>query len=274
MSHSRSIRLFIPAFLAIVASGLVAGPTLAGSGMSEAPSANGTTTALSASPNAPSLVSGEGYRHGIDVSHWQGRIDWDEVDAAGVDFVFAKATQGTWFTDPRYAVNRAAAERRGIKFSAYHFAEPGSAPRDAVREADHFVETAALKPRNLIPVLDLEIHNGLSPKAIRAWAKAWLERVEERLGVKPMIYTSPGFWSYYVADSTRLAQLGYRVLWIAHYETEQPRVPAERWDGAGWTFWQWTQCGRVAGIRGCVDRNAFNGTQLWRLKIRNQARIA
>jgi lysozyme len=269
MSHSRSIRLLVPAFLAVAASASVAGPTLAGSGMSESPSVHGATTALSASPNAPSLVSGEGYRHGIDVSHWQGRIDWEEVAAAGVDFVFVKATQGTWFTDPRYAENRAAAERYGIRVGAYHFAEPGLAPGDAVREADHFLDTAQLKPRNLVPVLDLEIDRGLGPKALRRWAKAWFDRVEERLGVKGMIYTSPSFWKYHVEDSTWLAEQGYRVLWIAHYETERPMVPAQRWDGAGWTFWQWTQCGRVDGIVGCVDRNAFNGTALWRLKIRN-----
>jgi lysozyme len=270
MSRSRLFHLVAPVLLAVSAASMVAAPALAGGASETSQPASVTGAAMSASPNAPSLISGPGYRHGIDVSHWQGKVRWERVADAGVDFVIAKATQGTWFVDDRYERNRTNAQSNGLKFTAYHFAEPGSRRLDAVREADHFVDTAQLGPRNLIPVLDLEITGGLGPKALQSWALAWLKRVEERLGVKPMIYSSPAFWKYRVGDSALLASKGYRVLWIAHYETPRPSVPAQRWDGAGWTLWQWTECGHVSGIDGCVDRNSFNGTDLWRLKIRNQ----
>ena len=113
---------------------------------------------------------------------------------------------------------------------------------------------AALKPRHLLPVLDIEQAGGLGPKQLRRWASAWLARVEERLGVKAIIYTFPSFWSDKMGDTVRFANDGHR-LWIAHWGTDQPQVPAENWGGRGWTLWQYDDCGSVAGIKGCVDRD-------------------
>ncbi|HEY7598654.1 MAG TPA: glycoside hydrolase family 25 protein, partial [Candidatus Limnocylindrales bacterium] len=87
---------------------------------------------------------------GIDVSHWQGKIIWRDVRAAGVDFAFAKATEGQGYVDPQYARNRKRAGANGIAFSAYHFARPDRTTKDAVREADHFIRTAALTSRHLL----------------------------------------------------------------------------------------------------------------------------
>jgi len=218
---------------------------------------------------AASLPSRTGMLTGIDVSHWQGYINWSSVKSAGVKFAFAKATEGKATVDARYAANRDHAEAAGISIGAYHFARPDRTTNDAVREANWFVDHAGLRGRHLLPVLDLESTGGLGPKALANWARAWLAQVQSRLGVRPVIYTYPYFWLDYMGNTTWFAANGYRVLWIAHYDVNSPKVPASNWDGAGWTLWQLSDCGRVAGIDGCVDVDLFDGTDLGRLLIRN-----
>jgi lysozyme len=205
---------------------------------------------------------------GIDVSHWQGTIIWADVAADGIDFAFAKATEGRLYQDDKYARNKERAEANGIAFGAYHFANPDKTANDAILEADNFVDTANLGPNNLIPVLDLEKHGGFSQKKLRRWAKAWLARVEERTGVKAMIYTSPSFWKERMGNPTWFSDHGFR-LWIAHWYVDAPRVPAQNWDGRGWTVWQYDDCGSVDGIDGCVDLDRFRGSNLNALLIAN-----
>jgi GH25 family lysozyme M1 (1,4-beta-N-acetylmuramidase) len=194
---------------------------------------------------------------GIDVSHWQGTIDWAQVAASGQRFAIAKATEGRTYVDPTYATNKAGAAANGIVFGAYHFARPDATPGDAILEADHFVDTAQLQPGDLIPVLDLERTGGLSQAEVTAWILAWLGRVTERLGVRPMVYTSPNGWAQRTGDTTAVVDAGYTILWVAHWGVETPRLPANDWGGYGWTFWQYTDCGAVPGIQGCVDLDWF-----------------
>lgn len=218
--------------------------------------------------SAPATAATQ-YLDGIDVSHWQGDIDWGQVRQDGIRFAFIKATEGTTFVDNRYADNRAAAEAAGVIVGAYHFAQPGGGQGDAIAEADHYIDNAKLAGRNLLPVLDLERHNNLSPRALRRWAKAWLARVEASLGVKSLIYTSPSFWRDELGDPTWFAANGHR-LWIAHWTTaEKPLTPAGNWGGNGWTVWQYTAQGSVNGIAGNVDRDRYAGTRLGPLKIKN-----
>lgn len=197
---------------------------------------------------------------GIDVSHWQETIDWAQVAASGQTFAIAKATEGRTYVDPMYATNKASAEANGIAFGAYHFARPDDTPNDAILEADHFVDVAQLAPGNLIPVLDVERTGGLTQTELTEWILAWLGRVTERLGVRPMVYTSPNGWAQRTGDTTAVAAAGYTVLWVAHWGVSSPTVPAENWAGNGWTFWQYTDCGAVPGISGCVDLDWFAGT--------------
>ena len=203
---------------------------------------------------AAGLPSRAGMLTGIDVSHWQGAIDWSKVKAAGVKFAFAKATEGRKTVDARYQTNRDRAEAAGLAIGAYHFARPDHTTNDAVREADWFVDHAGLRGRNLLPVLDLEVTGGLGRKALTTWVRAWLGRVQGRLGVKPVIYTYPYFWIDYMGNTTWFAANGYRMLWIAHYDVNSPKVPASNWDGAGWTMWQLSDCGHVSGIDGLRRR--------------------
>jgi GH25 family lysozyme M1 (1,4-beta-N-acetylmuramidase) len=202
---------------------------------------------------------------GIDVSHWQGAIDWAKVAGAGKRFAIIKATDSDDFVDDRYAFNHANAKANGLWTGAYHFARPDSSAGDAVGEADWFASHIGLSAGDLIPALDLEQSGGLSVSALQAWVKTFLDRATSRTGVRPMIYTSPNFWKNSMGDSRALADAGYKILWIAHWGVSAPTVPAQNWGGNGWTFWQYTSDGSVAGISGRVDLDRYNGTDFSRV---------
>jgi GH25 family lysozyme M1 (1,4-beta-N-acetylmuramidase) len=194
------------------------------------------------------------YKEGIDVSHWQGTINWASVKASGRSFVIAKATEGISFKDSSYDTNKAGAMGQGMMVGAYHFAQPAN---DPVREADWFVDNARYQHGMLIPTLDLERTGGLTTTALTAWVKAWLTRVDQRLGVKAMIYVSPSFWRTAMVDTRWFADNGYAILWVAHWGVASPSIPASNWGGRSWTFWQYTSDGAVPGIAGRVDLNRY-----------------
>jgi lysozyme len=195
---------------------------------------------------------------GIDVSTYQGRIDWPAVASTPTRFVFIRATMGNRYRDRRYAENLTGATANGLVVGAYHFAKPGSAPWDARAEADHFLDVARVAAGDLIPVLDIEETGGLSPRRLRGWARAWLARVRSRTGVRAMIYTGSHFWHASMRNTAWFAELGHP-LWVAHWYVPAPDVPGRRWAGAGYTVWQWSATGRIAGIKGHVDRNWVRG---------------
>jgi lysozyme len=205
------------------------------------------------------------YADGIDVSHWQGSVNWSKVDHDGVQFAFMKATDGTSYVDPQFARNWSAAKSYGIYRGAYHFAEPSSRAGSAVAQAQHFVNTVgSLKHAgDLPPVLDLEASGGLGRSALTSWVSTWLSTVERLTGRNPMIYVSPGFWEYYLGNSTAFH---HYPLWVAHYGVSSPRVPGG-W--STWSFWQRTSTGHVDGVSGYVDMNKFNGSSAQLAKFAN-----
>jgi GH25 family lysozyme M1 (1,4-beta-N-acetylmuramidase) len=210
-------------------------------------------------PDAPLA---EGVLEGIDVSHWQNTINWSQVAAAGKSFAIIKVTEGEKFLDWAYAQNIAGARAAGVRATAYHFAQPAVPASEANIQADWYVENARLRAGDIVPALDLEVRNGLSTSDLQAWVLTWLQRVEARLGVKPMIYVSPSFWRNFMGDTRMFADLGYDVLWIAHWGVSNPSLPGQAWGGKGWTFWQYSNQGSVPGISGRVDLNRYNGTDL------------
>jgi GH25 family lysozyme M1 (1,4-beta-N-acetylmuramidase) len=266
-ARSRSLLLHVVAWIALACVALTTRVALAdviappppdavGAGIADDPAAAPapvTTAPVAAPPNT---------LPGIDVSHYQGAIDWAQVSASGVRFAIAKATEGRTYVDPMYAANRAAATANGIVFGAYHFARPDRSAGDAVAEADHFVEAADPLPHDLVPVLDVERTGDLRPGRLTRWILAWLDRVTERIGVRPMIYTSPHGWAVRTGDTTAVAEAGYTVLWVAHWGVTAPVVPAFDWGGNGWTLWQYASDGSVPGVGGHVDVDAFAGTTL------------
>jgi lysozyme len=197
---------------------------------------------------------------GIDISSYQGDIDWKKVDASDVRFIIMRVSHALDL-DTRFAEYSAAATAHGIPWGAYQYVEPSGKKGDAAEQADLFLQTAKLGSGNLLPVIDIERTNGLGAAALQDFVAQWLNRVRNELGVRPVIYTSPSFWRAALADTKRFSSRGYR-LWIAHWKTRRPDVPAGNWSKHGWTFWQWTNCGSVSGIKGCVDKDRLNGSKI------------
>jgi GH25 family lysozyme M1 (1,4-beta-N-acetylmuramidase) len=229
--------------------------------------------AVAAVLSAPSGAAAASYAKGLDVSHYQGAIDWIQVAGGGYSFLFAKATEGTTLIDPTYAINRAGSNSLGLPLGAYHFGRPGGSGAagivaNAIAQADFFVGTAQPAAGDLPPVLDLETNGGLATAGLIQWTQAWLDEVQARTGVGAAVYVSPNFWKTSLGDTTTIAGDGHP-LWIAHWtKNAAPTVPALNWSGFGWTFWQWTDCSTVPGIAHCVDGDRLNGTDPSRVTIR------
>ena len=185
----------------------------------------------------------QSYLPGIDVSHYQGAVDWPAVAASGVRFAFIKATDGVEDIDPHFAHNWAGTKGAGIIRGAYHFFRPSL---DAQEQAAHFLRVVAMDDLALPPALDVEVTDGLYPPALQAGIRTWLEAVQAAVGCTPIVYTDPSFWREHVA-----ADFSAYPLWLACYAA-RPEVPAA-W--SAWTFWQHTDTGNVSSIPGNVDLN-------------------
>ena len=194
---------------------------------------------------------------GIDISKWQTGIDLSKVDC---DFVIVKATEGIGYVDKTCDKFFQKALSLGKKIGFYHFARP-TANNDPIREADFFYENCKGYFGKAIPILDWEAEN----KQNVAYAKAWLDRVYQRSGVKPVIYMSESVANAYNWSSVANADYG---LWVAKYRDNNPDYnynmanagtrPRVKW----WKFycmWQWTSTGRLNGYSGNLDCNVFYG---------------
>jgi uncharacterized repeat protein (TIGR02543 family) len=204
---------------------------------------------------------------GLDVSHWQGTINWAKVADAGKRFVFMKATDDVDFRDPTFLTNRAGARANGLPVGAYHFSRPDPSPGDAREEARFFVSVADPRPGDLLPVLDIETSRHLDQEEVTRWARRWVAEVRDLTGVTPLVYTSPNGWATRTGDTRALARDG-APLWVAHWGVSSPTVPAGNWDGHGWVVWQHTSKGQVRGIHGNVDLDRLAGERLGRITIR------
>ncbi len=203
-----------------------------------------TTRALRVCPEGETL-------EGIDVSHHQGTVDWDRVASRGISFAFIRVSDGLYTLDRQFERNWTEAKRVGIIRGVYQFFRPN---QNAVAQAELLLERIGwhVESGDLPPVIDVEVSGGRSRSQVVAAVRAWVDRVEEAVGVKPIIYTSPGLWDSIAASS----EFGDYPLWVAHYYTSCPRMPTG-WDS--WVFHQYTDSGYVSGA-GTVDRNRFNGS--------------
>ena len=199
--------------------------------------------------------------YGIDVSHYQGEIDWDQVkqNEPGIAFVYIKATQSGTVTDSCFGKNWSNAKQAGILRGAYHFF---NAAVDAKTQADFFMNTVGkLEPNDLPPWLDLESgqYSGVddvSPEAFVNSVFTWLEEVEKVWGIKPVVYASPAFMSEHLGDERFAAY----PLAVAQYNTQIDAPQLEgAWQGKSWTFWQYSENGTIKGINGNVDLDRYNG---------------
>lgn len=192
---------------------------------------------------------------GIDVSYYQGRIDWPRAAAGGVAFAFARVADGAAFVDPAFAENWAGMKGAGVMRGAYQFFRPAEDPS---AQAQTFVREVqargGLDAADLPPALDIEVGGGLPASVLRARARAWLVEVEVALGKTPVVYTSPGFWEQLEADAT----FGRYTLWLAHWDTPCPALPGS-WER--WRFWQDATDRTVPGIAQPTDTDWFDGSR-------------
>ncbi len=193
---------------------------------------------------------------GIDVARYQLDIDWREVKRAGTRFAFIKATEGGDLLDPRFRENWQESKEAGVPRGAYHFVFWCRPARDQIR---WFIRNVPKDPDALPPVLDVEWSHKTScrrPSAEKARAKMreMLKAFEEHYGKKPIIYTDITFHEDVLEGTTEFNRYPF---WIRSVAAK----PKERYGDRQWEFWQFTATGRVPGIRGDVDRNAFFGTE-------------
>lgn len=197
----------------------------------------------------------EGYEiHGIDISHYQGEIDWEELRDKGkikdspIRFIMIKATEGSTQIDPMFKSNFHESREHGFTRGAYHFWSNKSSGRE---QAEHFIRNVKLAEGDLPPVLDVENKPKAQTKEeFQESVLTWLRLVEQRYKVKPIIYTYYKFKMQYLEDSV-FNEYPY---WIAHYYVDKVEYKGE------WKFWQHTDCGKLPGIKGYVDFNIYNGS--------------
>ncbi|MBL3570485.1 glycoside hydrolase [Rhodovulum sulfidophilum] len=194
--------------------------------------------------------------HGIDVSRWQGAIDWPKLRKAGVSFVYVKATEGMEDSDPMFRAHWTGAGRAGVARAAYHHFYFCAR---ADRQARWFIANVPRSADGLPHMLDME-WNPFSPTCrlrpdaatVRAEAATFLDIVERHYGRRPVIYTTVDF-----ARDTGITRLPGTGFWLRSVAGP----PETTYPGTPWTFWQYTGTGRIDGVAGPVDINVFRGSE-------------
>jgi lysozyme len=189
---------------------------------------------------------------GIDVSYWQGTIDWDSVASDGIGFAYIRLSYGDVFRDPKFDRNWQGARAAGVVRGAYQFFKPGQSIDE---QAQLMIDAMAdMTTGDLPPVLDVEVTDGESASALAPDIEAWVQKVQAGIGVTPVIYSGSYFWRDRVDGSTDESTNPF---WIAQYTSKCPNLPLP-WQR--WALWQYSSTGAVAGISGHVDMDRFNGT--------------
>lgn len=196
---------------------------------------------------------------GVDVSAYQGEVDWPTLAAQGVDFAFIKATEGSGYQDAYFVPNWENAQAAGVFVGAYHFFSYDS-PGET--QADNFIDRVPVTAGALPPVVDIEFYgdklqNPPDRETVKAILNPLLERLEEHYGQKPILYVTYRSYSLYIRG-----EYGDYPLWV----TRPLLAPLDK----DWTFWQYSHSARLEGYIGReerIDLNVFQGSleELWRL---------
>jgi len=195
--------------------------------------------------------------HGIDVSKFQGDIDWNAVAKSGVKFAWIKATEGGDRADARFQANWTGAKAAGVPRGAYHFVYWCRPP---LEEMANFEQNAPVEDDALPPVLDVEAtptsktcHKHLTQAGAVADMKVMLEEMERHYGKRPIIYTTVDFYEAILSGGA----LSDYPIWVRSTKHH----PAVRYGSRAWAFWQYQSDGQMPGIGGNVDRDVFYGTR-------------
>lgn len=200
---------------------------------------------------------------GIDVSKWQADIDWMRVRKSGVKFAYIRVSHGLEGIDERFDENWLEAKKAKIQRGAYQYY---SISQDPILQADLMVERMGpLDENDLAPVIDVE-DEGLGIESKEEYESAiamWLDRVEEKTGVRGVVYTNQSFWRKRV--NTRRFENTGSPLWFANYETRCPTLPRAL---TKWDIWQFSSTGKIPGIAGPVDLNrAYSSLSLRSMSV-------
>lgn len=197
---------------------------------------------------------------GIDVSHWNGDIDWGSVADAGVKFSFAKVSEGTYYVDSQFSAEDSGAAAAGLLHGGYHFAIPDDS--SGAEQADYFVAYGGDwydDGQTLPGVLDIEYNPygetcyDLSNSEMADWVRDFVDEYKALTGRAAIIYTTANWWNSCVGST----DFGANPMWVAHYGVSSPTIP-EGW--GAWTFWQYSSTGSVAGIDADTDMDIYIGT--------------
>ena len=190
---------------------------------------------------------------GIDISHWEGDIDFRRVKQAGIRFVYIKASEGASYIDPDFERNYTEARKQRLKIGFYHYVTARTVDEARV-QARHFAEVIRGKKYHGCPVMDFETFGSLTKERINEISLAFLQELREVTGKRVAIYSDANN-----AKNTFDARLSVYPLWIAQYGVASPDMN-NHW--RSWAGWQYTDDGRVYGIRGDVDRDYFSEDML------------
>jgi lysozyme len=215
----------------------------------EAASAPGTAPGATETTTQTEVV-------GVDVSQFQGELDWQSVKASGVAFAFARALEGETILDSDFAANWEGMKAAGVARGAYHFYVADDPPEDQARV---FSGLVTLEPGDLVPMVDIEQASigASAPSDLVSNFHRYLDLLEQQFGVRPIIYTEPAFWNEHMDDS-----FGTYPLWVADYSVDSPVLP-QGWDN--WVLWQHSHSGTVPGVDGSVALSRFAAGLEWLL---------
>ena len=185
---------------------------------------------------------------GIDVSGWQGNIDYSQVKNSGIEIVYMKSSEGNNFVDPYFNQNYSNAKSNGLKVGFYHYLTARTVEQ-AVNEATFFVATVSNKIPDCRLAMDFESFGNLSVEQINQIGLTFMQTVERLSGKKVVIYSDTSN-----ASSIFGGELTKYPLWVAQYEVNEP-TPNGNWDT--WVGWQYTDRGEILGINTYVDRDKF-----------------
>ncbi len=199
----------------------------------------------------PSLSAQGTVLEGIDISQWQGTVNFATVASSGIQFIICKATEGMTFTDPKFTTNWPAIKANNMVRGAYHYGRPNT---DPIAQARHFYRTVKPSSGDLPCVLDIEATDGQTPAQVRYWIQRFCQELRQRMGKPPMIYCGYYFWR----DNAGNSPYNYNCpLWMPRWGVSNPFPLPSAW--TNWTMWQYTATGSVPGITGNVDLDQFNG---------------
>lgn len=180
--------------------------------------------------------------HGIDVSHYQGNIDWELLfEDQRISFVYCKVTEGVSLIDDKWKSNQNALQEYNVKHGGYHFFIPDLNP---IKQAKHFLHQYEPRQNDLPPVIDVEL-KGISDAELMKDVRTWLNYVENKTGRKPVIYSSYNMYTSLLKDEFH----DYK-FWIANY-ADRP----DRFQDPKIIHWQYNDHGKVPGIETGVDLN-------------------